>query len=489
MKLRKMLMLGTFLATSMGLQAQTATTNVGTNSGTLGTRNSFFGFEAGQNANSISQNNVVVGAHAAKAMTEGKANVAIGANALLSNETGTSNIGIGHNALRLNLGNSNIGIGTGTLRNNLTGTSNTAVGHQSLYTNRANNNTGYGAGSLSSHLVGDNNTGLGFRALDQSQGSSENTAVGSFALSSNLYGSRNVAIGYNSGVAPSAPIFAVYDNSIAIGTNAYYTASNQARIGNNTITSIGGYASWTNVSDARFKKNIKDDVQGLTFINKLRPVSYQLDRQVIGKFLGQSKEVLALTDEGEYQTGFLAQEVEKTVKDLGFTNFNGVDAPKNSQDHYGIRYAEFVVPLVKGVQELSTMQDEQDLKVEALESTVEELKTLVQTQQQQITALLAQSGTTSATGTIQGAVAQLGQNRPNPFSEATHISVVIPTSAGSAQLMVTNLEGKQIFLQQIEQRGKAEVTLAANSLTPGLYIYTLVVDNELVDSKKMMVVE
>jgi hypothetical protein len=36
---------------------------------------------------------------------------------------------------------------------------------------------------------------------------------------------------------------------------------------------------------------------------------------------------------------------------LGF-DFSGVEKPKNEKDLYGLRYAEFVVPLVKAVQEL-----------------------------------------------------------------------------------------------------------------------------------------
>lgn len=45
-------------------------------------------------------------------------------------------------------------------------------------------------------------------------------------------------------------------------------------------------------------------------------------------------------------TGFIEQEVEQAAKDLGY-DFSGVDKPKNADDLYGLRYAEFVVPLVK----------------------------------------------------------------------------------------------------------------------------------------------
>ncbi len=38
-------------------------------------------------------------------------------------------------------------------------------------------------------------------------------------------------------------------------------------------------------------------------------------------------------------------------------DFSGVDAPKNQNDLYGLRYDEFVVPLVKAVQELAIKND------------------------------------------------------------------------------------------------------------------------------------
>ena len=47
-------------------------------------------------------------------------------------------------------------------------------------------------------------------------------------------------------------------------------------------------------------------------------------------------------------------------------DFHGVDKPKNETSHYGLRYAEFVVPLVKAVQELSEINQEQNVLIEKL---------------------------------------------------------------------------------------------------------------------------
>jgi hypothetical protein len=61
-----------------------------------------------------------------------------------------------------------------------------------------------------------------------------------------------------------------------LAMHATTTANNQVRIGNNLVTSIGGYAGWTTLpSDGRVKKNIKTNAPGLAFINKLKPVYLQ----------------------------------------------------------------------------------------------------------------------------------------------------------------------------------------------------------------------
>jgi hypothetical protein len=51
------------------------------------------------------------------------------------------------------------------------------------------------------------------------------------------------------------------------------------------------------------------------------------------------------------ETGFVAQDVERAVKESGYTAFNGVYAPTNPKDNYALDYSKMVVPLVKAVQE------------------------------------------------------------------------------------------------------------------------------------------
>ena len=134
-----------------------------------------------------------------------------------------------------------------------------------------------------------------------------NTAIGFDALYDNTVGEGNTAVGSSSG-----PNTYDLDNTSAVGWGATTTASNQVRIGNSSVTSIGGYANWSNISDLRFKKEIKEDVKGLEFINQLRPVSYILDKEAIDKFLGIPDSIaLKLKEKREppvRETGFIAQE-------------------------------------------------------------------------------------------------------------------------------------------------------------------------------------
>ena len=72
-------------------------------------------------------------------------------------------------------------------------------------------------------------------------------------------------------------------------------------------------------------------------------------------------------------TGFIAQEVEQAAKETGY-DFSGVDAPKNDKGMYGLRYAEFVVPLVKAVQEQQQMIQKQQQLIQDLQKRIEELE-------------------------------------------------------------------------------------------------------------------
>lgn len=164
------------------------------------------------------------------------------------------------------------------------------------------------------------------------------------------------------------------------------------------------------------------------------------------------------------QSGFVAQEVEALVKKSGYV-FHGVESPQNDKDHYSIRYAEFVVPLVKAVQELHAVVNSQM-------SEIAELKQRLQPNE------LTKGENTSAV--------ELHQNNPNPFTRDTEIKMSLPESAGQASIIIYNLEGRELKNYRVQERGNASVKIAGSDLHAGMYLYTLIVDGKVVDTKRMI---
>lgn len=336
--------------------------------------------------------NTAIGTHTLESNTNGSWNTAIGFNSMQGNTTGTGNTAVGFGSMELATGSRNTAVGFESLANsehplgatavgyralleNTTGASNTAVGTLALELNTTGySNSAFGSYSLQENVFGILNTALGAGALSNNIQGDSNTIVGAGSGNTIILGSNNTVLGYNSG--PDTDL----SNTITIGANAITPADNTARIGTATITSIGGFANWTNVSDGRFKTNIKENVVGLDFILKLRPVTYNLNIDAINEFYKISKEHRLLSAEvlkrQELQSGFVAQEVESVAKAIDY-DFHGVDRPKNDKSHYGLRYAEFVVPLVKAVQEQQLILENQEKEISELKQRLLKIESLL----------------------------------------------------------------------------------------------------------------
>ncbi len=318
--------------------------------------------------NETSSSNTAIGDSTLTANTFGFFNTAIGAQALNKNASGSFNTASGSSALKSNTsGVNNTASGYFALKENSTGTNNTAVGSSALLNTTSSENTAVGTEALKANDVGFDNTAIGRGALLKSRSGVFNTAGGKEALSENVTGSFNTAFGKaslllnttgsnNTALGYNAFGSGNFSNSTALGANTSITAGAQVRVGSTSVTSIGGKVGWSTLSDGRFKTNVQQNIPGLLFINKLQPVSYKFNLQ---KLNGQLNIKNESADEKDMNTasnitysGFIAQEVEKAAKEINY-DFSGIDAPKNDKDIYGLRYAEFVVPLVKAVQELS----------------------------------------------------------------------------------------------------------------------------------------
>ncbi|MBK7175263.1 MAG: tail fiber domain-containing protein [Bacteroidales bacterium] len=358
---------------------------------TTGEDNTAIGYNA-MYYNTVGDNNVAIGA---SALSDNKANsysVAIGTWAMGhadSRITGraTYNTAIGYQALlgsnvsSNNTGQWNTATGYQSMLNNTSGSGNTATGVSSLLSNTTgSNNAVYGGNTLATNTTGQENAAFGNWAMELSETANYNTACGSHALRSNLSGNFNTAVGqnalyfitsggYNTGLGENVyPISGILNNWTGIGSNAgsSLSISNSVELGNTSVTRIQGQVPMSLYSDERIKDNIVANVPGLDFILKLRPVTYNLNihrqNEILYKGQKNTEDWTGKYDiEKVRMTGFIAQEVAKASADIGY-DFNGVDKPETADGLYSLRYTEFVMPLVKAVQEQHAVIESQKFK-------------------------------------------------------------------------------------------------------------------------------
>jgi len=82
--------------------------------------------------------------------------------------------------------------------------------------------------------------------------------------------------------------------------------------------------------------------------------------------------------------------------------------------------------------------------------------------------------------------AKLFQNTPNPFSMNTEIRFEIPESATSSKLLIHDMQGAEIKSYNITDKGVETIVIQGSELQAGMYMYTLLVNNRIVDTKKML---
>ncbi|MBK9151788.1 MAG: tail fiber domain-containing protein [Saprospiraceae bacterium] len=251
--------------------------------------------------------------------------------------------------------------------------------------------------ALYSNTTGSYNIATGTFALSGNTTGTGNTANGYQALLNNILGSDNTAVGYFAGLGAMGVDFTnctflganTYptqnrSNVTMLGagiTNAECTGDNQVLLGNTAVTQIrANVGSITTYSDRRYKSNIAEDVKGLDFINRLRPVSYTTHPAELHKIWGTPDSLLQRIDHSAAPnhrfTGLIAQEVEQAMKESGYTGFTGIDIPRSDKETYTLRYTELIMPLIKAVQELSEENRQLRKQTEILMAEREENKKL-----------------------------------------------------------------------------------------------------------------
>ena len=233
-------------------------------------------------------------------------------------------------------------------------------------------------------------------------------------------------------------------------------------------------------SDERFKENIEPVSDVLSSLENLEAVSYTLknddakrcraainDMQIVTEKDQRDKDFFdqfyAEREQGDERYGFLAQNVKEVFPQLVYT------------DKSGYMYVDYIglIPIL--------VQSINELKAELAAVKGEK-------QEEEATPSLMQASQQAAQSEIEASLgaAKLYQNAPNPWSSETMIRYKLPQNVATACIYIYDMQGLQLKSIAAEGRGESQVTLTARDLKAGMYLYALVADGQLIDSKQMI---
>jgi|ERR1043166_832872 hypothetical protein len=277
------------------------------------------------------------------------------------------NIFVGLDAGHVNTGSDNSFFGAFAGQANTTGDSNSFYGHSTGELNT----TGY-ANSFFGTLVGVNNTMGQYNSFFGEQSGylnttgAENAFFGVAAGNTNTIGDHNTIIGYNADVGSNNLSFAT-----ALGANAVVSSSNTIVLGRadgsdtvdvpgklqiDTLGVAGSTALCLNSSSRigtcssslRYKTNVARFSQGLTFVNRLRPISFDWK------------------DGGMKDVGFAAEDIEKI--DPRFVTFN------KKGEVEGVKYDRLSVAFVNAFKEQQAQIEKQQSLIDKQQVMIEQLQ-------------------------------------------------------------------------------------------------------------------
>lgn len=336
----------------------------------------------------------------------------------------------------------NTGLGTGALQENTTGFFNTAVGTSALFANTTGQeNTAVGEeamAALAGAMTGSYNTALGLRALDSIKSGSNNTAIGYRSLDHIKDGNNNTALGLYTDVASSG-----FENATILGFGAFAYKSHAVYIGNNNVASVVSHVTISIPTDKRIVKNVEEDVPGLEFINRLKPVTFNYNLSQEDQILRGNDIPNALRGNGGRSqkesikfSGFVAQDVQDAADETKY-DFSGVDKANSDKQVNAVRYADFIAPIVKAIQDLSNKVDSLQHKIDSLEAITSN-------------PIVGTSSPEAASSSITANSKLI--NYPNPFTYSTNISYELPETATNPTIRIMNANGTVVKVLNLSNK-------------------------------------
>lgn len=192
----------------------------------------------------------------------------------------------------------------------------------------------------------------------------------------------------------------------------------------------------------------------------------------------------------------------------GMQGFQGIQGPKGDRGPQGPCCSAFLEEELENLGLLRTTIEEQQLfieqqlaemsvlkdKLKSLEVLVQKIKVSTPTAQNKKPTSVTNSNTTPVDTASYSLVIKdeilLQQNYPNPFKTSTTIEYYVPLGVENASLKISSMDGKDLGTLLIKKSGygKVDLQIDDHSYLSGVLLYTLFVNGEIFETKKMTLV-
>lgn len=220
-------------------------------------------------------------------------------------------------------------------------------------------------------------------------------------------------------------------------------------------------SSYNQASDRRLKTNLDEikTTDAIDVLMKLKAYSFKY-----------KSDLNELGDQAKLNYGFIAQEVREILPDITDT-LRGVML---------MDYNQITPFLVSGFKELNNTNKSLRSKIDSLNKKLGELESLIKLNG----VSSSESGKDHETG---NKFSRLYQNTPNPFNEKTTIKYEVDKVFNSAQIVIFDMNGKIIKTIDLDNsNSNGAIVIKSGELYAGMFMYSLIVDDRLVDTKKMI---
>jgi len=241
--------------------------------------------------------------------------------------------------------------------------------------------------------------------------------------------------------------------------------------GNLKVNGVSYANSFSLNSDKRLKKEIKP-ITSITFdkISQLNAVSYKLKKRQELKADGTIPTDTSKSDtvNGKFinkiHYGYLAQDLQQIFPELIYQGDDGFLAV----DYIGL------IPLM--MEEIK----QQNATITSLQQQINNCCAKVNKSNQKTSDPNNENVNNSAS---------LYQNTPNPFSQQTQIKCFIPDNAMISNIYIYDMQGTQLKKIQINSKGDETITIQGAEFKAGMYMFTLIIDGKVIDTKKMILTD